>query len=398
MLDLWFPTVLMLCLAAAFIGLPLWRGYRATPQEDREALNVVAYQEHLVALEVQHAAGVLSAEQYAQAQAEAGRSLLADVAQPATQSTQLSRVYLLLGVLAVPLLALAMYLHWGASVQLAVVRAEAQPPANLEEWTLRLEQRVQVQPDASAWYTLGRAYMAQGRFSAAVEAFSEAAPLSERAPEVLGQLAQAQFFAGNSQWSSSIEQLAQEAVDKDPQETTSLGLLGIGAFDGARYAQAIAYWQRLLAVLPADDSGRVQIESGIAAAQERMLPASQTTQASSAAQAVGLRVQVTLAPALHGRVERQDSVFVFARAIGGPPMPLAVKRLTVADLPVTVTLSDADAMMPGLNLSSVAQVELVARISRAGVATAGQWIGKTPPIASTESQPQQIVIDTAEAP
>ena len=69
-------------------------------------------------------------------------------------------------------------------------------------------------------------------------------------------------------------------------------------------------------------------------------------------------------------------MFVFARAVGGPPMPLAVKRLTVADLPAEVSLSDADAMMPQLRLSGFPQVELVARVSRAGNAISGEWIGR----------------------
>jgi cytochrome c-type biogenesis protein CcmH len=77
-------------------------------------------------------------------------------------------------------------------------------------------------------------------------------------------------------------------------------------------------------------------------------------------------------------------------------MPLAVKRLTVADLPAEVSLSDSDAMMPQLKLSGFAQVQLVARISRSGTATAGEWIGRSQPLASSTLEPQNLTIDSAD--
>lgn len=89
-----------------------------------------------------------------------------------------------------------------------------------------------------------------------------------------------------------------------------------------------------------------------------------------------------------------DSVFIFARAVNGPPAPLAAKRVTVAELPVTkVELGDVDAMMPQLKLSNFPEVQLVARISRAGRPTAGEWIGRSQPLASTTTALQQLTID-----
>jgi cytochrome c-type biogenesis protein CcmH len=107
-------------------------------------------------------------------------------------------------------------------------------------------------------------------------------------------------------------------------------------------------------------------------------------------------VRVDLAEAVRAQVLPGDSVFVFARAVDGPPMPLAVKRLTVADLPLQVSLSDADAMLPQLKISSFPQVQLVARISRAGDATRGEWLGRSQPFSSSDSSLQQISIDSAD--
>ena len=104
--------------------------------------------------------------------------------------------------------------------------------------------------------------------------------------------------------------------------------------------------------------------------------------------------RVELAPALKGKADAQDVVFIFARAVSGPPAPLAAKRVTVAELPITVELGDADAMMPQLKLSNFPEVQLVARISRAGQPTTGEWIGRSQPLASSTTALQQLTIDT----
>ena len=116
--------------------------------------------------------------------------------------------------------------------------------------------------------------------------------------------------------------------------------------------------------------------------------------AAAATAGVTLKVKVDLSAAVKGQVKPDDSVFVFARAVSGPPMPLAVKRLKVSDLPSEVSLSDADAMMPQLKLSQHPQVQLVARISRAGNATAGEWIGRSASLSTSQAGEQSVTIDS----
>ncbi|MNN94716.1 hypothetical protein D3C81_2133900 [compost metagenome] len=70
--------------------------------------------------------------------------------------------------------------------------------------------------------------------------------------------------------------------------------------------------------------------------------------------------------------------------------------MTVADLPVEVELSDADAMMPQMKLSNFPEVQLVARISRGGQPTKGEWIGRSKPLANTTTAQQHLTIDSPE--
>lgn len=68
-------------------------------------------------------------------------------------------------------------------------------------------------------------------------------------------------------------------------------------------------------------------------------------------------------------VKSTDTVFVFARAVEGPPMPVAVLQRPVSDLPLDFMLNDSQAMSADMKLSNYEQVVVTARISRSGVAT-----------------------------
>ena len=396
MIDFWLAAGLLLLVALSFVLVPLLRARREQPEQDRTALNVALYQERLAELNTQQRAGVLTPAQLESGQAEAARELLTDTDGSQTTSVvRLGRAVPLAAALLVPVVGLVLYLHYGASDQVELSREFAVPPTSVAQMTARLEQAVQMQPEAvEGLYILGRTYMAQNRPAQAAALFERAASLTGRQPEVLGQWAQALYFAAGKQWSEPIQALTDEALLGDPKEPTSLGLLGIAAFESQRFEQAIGYWERLLATLPDADPARTALQAGIARARSQLAsadtpPASRPTPARA-----GLKVRVTLAPALVAKVQPGDSVFVFARAVSGPPMPLAVKRLTVADLPAQVELADSDAMMPQLKLSNFAEVKLIARISRAGQPTQGEWLARGAPIASDSAAVQQLLIDS----
>ena len=81
-----------------------------------------------------------------------------------------------------------------------------------------------------------------------------------------------------------------------------------------------------------------------------------------------LMVKVSIAKSMLKNVSENDIVFIFARALKGPPMPLAAVRKQVKDLPVEVTLDDSMAMMPNMKISSFENVHVVARVSKSGSA------------------------------
>jgi len=394
MIDFWLAAGLLLLIALSFLLIPVLRGRRAQREEDRTALNVALYQERVAELQTQQTEGVLDAAQLDSGRAEAARELLADtegVEKP--RESRLGKPLPLLAAFLVPVLGVALYLHYGASDKVELTREFSQPPVSMEDMTRRLERAAAAQPDSpEGLYFLGRAYMAQDRSADAAKIFERTVALAGRQPELLGQWAQAQYFADNKQWSPKVQALTDEALKLDPKEVTSLGLLGIAAFEGQRYQEAIDYWNRLLAQLPPDDNSRAALQGGIDRAAEKLKESGGSVAPVKAEKQ--MQVRVDLAADVKAKALPTDSVFIFARAVKGPPAPLAAKRVTVADLPITVELGDSDAMMPQLKLSNFPEVQLVARISRAGVPTAGEWIGRSQPLASSTTALQQLTIDS----
>ena len=223
-----------------------------------------------------------------------------------------------------------------------------------------------------------------------------------RRPEVLGQLAQAMYFTNNKQWSGQLQDLVDEALRQDPNEATSLGLVGIAAFESQRYQEAIDAWTRLASGLDQQDPSYAAIQTGIERARASL---ASTPQASdSAVPSVDaassgeyqLVIDVALGDELSAQLAGTDTVFVFARAADGPPMPLAAKRLTVADLPARIVLTDADSLVPQLKLSSVAQLKLQASISNSADAMQIQWSSEAVLLdAEQDRSAQKIVINKA---
>ncbi|WP_315265577.1 c-type cytochrome biogenesis protein CcmI [Pseudomonas fragi] len=397
MIDFWLAAGLLLLIALSFLLIPVLRGRRAQREEDRTALNVALYQERVAELQAQREEGVLTAEQFETGRAEAARELLADTEGVAPgRVSSLGKAIPLLAAVLVPVLGLSLYLHFGSSDKVELTREFSQPPQSLEEMVARLERAAAAQPDsAEGLYFLGRAYMAQNRPADAARVFERAANLAGRQPELLGQWAQAQYFADDKKWSDKIQALTDEALKADPKEVTSLGLLGIAAFEDQRFEQAIGYWQRLMTELPEGDASRAALEGGIAKAREQLQARGGKVETAPVAKAMAsIKVNVDLADAVKASALPGDSVFIFARAVSGPPAPLAVKRVTVADLPITVELGDVDAMMPQLKLSNFPEVQLMARISRAGQPTAGEWVGRSQPLSSSTLELQQLTIDS----
>ncbi|WP_273805985.1 MULTISPECIES: c-type cytochrome biogenesis protein CcmI [unclassified Pseudomonas] len=391
MLTFWGLAGLLLILAVLILLVPLLRGGRVMADE-RAVLNRSLYQERLADARARAARGELDSQALALAEAEAGRSLLADSPAEGSSPLRHGRRLGIAVALGGPALALGLYLLLGAWPALQLSQRLAAAPASPQALLADLEAATRLQPQATDnWYLLARAYAGLGRYTDAVAAFEQVIQRDGRRAEVLGQLAQARFFAAGRQLDARTQALADEALVANPGEPTTLGLLGMAAYERGAYAKAAGYWQRLVAVLPPGDPLRATLAQGVARAE---------TAARAAGQALttpGLDVEVSLAPAVAQRVRPEDSVFVLALAVDQPGPPLAVRRLRVADLPRRVRLDDRGAMLPQRKLSDHRRIRPVVVIARGGDPLKGDWRHEGPPLELSSGTFSLLRVEAADA-
>jgi cytochrome c-type biogenesis protein CcmH len=228
--------------------------------------------------------------------------------------------------------------------------------------------------DAEGWKLLGRSYVALGRFPEALDAYAKAAARKPRDPDLLADLADVLATTRPERLQGEPEKLVLRALEIEPQHLKALALAGTAAFDRKDYAAAARYWQRMLPLVePGSDDAR-QIQASIAEARSL----------GGVAAPGALNGRVSISKKLAAQASPDDVVFIFARAVEGPPMPLAVKRVRVRDLPAEFALDDSMAMAPGMNLSAHARVVVGARISKSGQPTAqsGDLQGFSAPVAN----------------
>ncbi|KUM43483.1 c-type cytochrome biogenesis protein CcmI [Pseudomonas sp. EpS/L25] len=390
-LTFWGLAGLLAILAALILLVPLLRGGR-TAEDQRAAINRARYRERLAEARLRAGQGELDAQALAGAEAEAARSLLADSPIDEQPASRQGRRLAIAAALVVPSLALGLYLWLGALPALQLSQRLAAPPPSPQALLANLEEATHRQPQAvDNWYLLARAYAGQGRYDAAVSAFEQVVRRDGRRPEVLGQLAQARFFAAGRKLDAQAQALADEALQANPAEPTTLGLLGIAAYERGDYAQAAARWRRLSARLDPADPLRQALADGIARAERAAQAAGQGVTPS------GFAVEVSLAPEVARRVRPDDSVFVLALAADQPGPPLAVRRLRVADLPLRVRLDDSDAMLPQRRLSEQRRVRPVVVIARGGDPLRGDWRHEGAPLELPTATVGRVRVEAADA-
>lgn len=397
-------VILLVLLAGLFVVAPLMLN-RSSVQVSRRRSNVNLYQERVADLTAEHSAGLISAEELAQLKLELQHRLLEDdtsptSAAPASEQAPERSAFkplplkqTLIISLLVAVFAVGFYYQNGAvgdwqitqTLQTAQQQAAAGESTEQTMQTLveQLRRRLQQQPDHSQYLMLLAATESGlGNYPAASAAYGRLAQKYPQDAAVLAQYAQALYLASDRKLGTAAQDNLQRALAIDPAQPTALGLLGIASFEVQDYRAAIDYWQRLLPSLGPVSPNRKMIESGIAKAKS-MLSSEQLVVSEGGPESASVdsgandaavkapRLVLNVAVADNLQVDPAATVFVYARAQSGPRMPLAVARVKVADLPAQIVLDESMAMAPGMSLSSFSQVEVVARISKNGLANRG---------------------------
>ncbi len=415
MMTLAIGALLGLALA---LGLLLWpllrerRGSRADGAQTRLAVIESARRQ----ADAAHAAGEIDATEHATrlealyAQAEAALQH----APEATPSPLRPWPAALVVTLILPLGVIASYVAVGAPGSLlpgasgAATMVQAAPdPVEEQRRTAELADRLAEKLDsekeatAEAWVLLARTYRSADLPDKAARAYREAAAREAQPADILVEHASLVIDRQGKRFDAEADALVAAALEKDADNLNALAMAGASALQHGDRALALRHWRRLEALVPEGSEDRPRAAALVARAAGE--PVAPDALAGSANTSTGGSTSIAAAnpgmalPAQHpplpgagggapgpvaatasiaGRVELSDALrqrvpggawlFVFARAEGGMPLPIAAARSSPQGWPAEFVLDDAHSMIEGRKLSSFERVRLVARISASG--------------------------------
>lgn len=253
--------------------------------------------------------------------------------------------------------------------------------AQMERMTEQLAARMAEQPgDANGWAMLARSYGVLGKHTEALRAFESAVALRKDDAALLADYADSLAVNNNRSLAGKPMQQVEAALKLNPNHMKALALAGTHAFDRKDYALAAKHWERAVQSSPV---GHPMVQSLTAALAEARNLASLPTVSAATNTGATVSGAVTLSQSLAAQAKPDDTVFIFARAVDGSRMPLAMVRTQVRNLPFAFTLDDSSAMSPANALSMVTgKIVVGARVSKSGNATpqSGDLTGQSAPV------------------
>lgn len=411
---------LFLALAVSLVLLALWPLVRVL-WKSPEAPDSIGGRSHTANLALLHAqraqsdadraAGRISAEEHAQAQAELARRVLEESAaiEPVGVATNRTATLVTL-MLIVPALGVGLYARLGEpgaigfELQARQANAATATLADVDAMVRQMSEQLEARPpdnpaDAAAWEMLARSQAGLQRYADADRSYQRALALAPNNPQLLADRADLLTLLQNGNAEGAPLLLIARALAIDPQHPKALALAGSAAYDRQDFGAALGYWQRAREQATAGSAFADGLDRSLQAARtglENNPVAAAKPDAQPADKAVaGIRGRVEVAPALQAQLRPGDTLFVIARTLQGPRLPLAVLRLNASAGGTAFHLTDDQAMAADHRLSGHERVVLEARISRSGNATpqAGDLVGRSAPMGHT-AQGVTLQIDT----
>ena len=408
-MTFWILAAGLCVVAAAFIVWPLFLFKKQAPagvSPDRTGFNVSIFEERLVEYQESLDRGEMDESEFDLLSVELKKNLLSEAGNSDAGNLRDSGFGPLPVVLAmlVPLLAVLAYsdigLSWGAidDVVLADELRIAQEPLGdkphdaqqMRAGVAKLAIRLESQPDNhEGWHLLAKSYLSMGEYEKSVQAFKHLLGRFSQDRDLLLYYAEAVYLADDRKRTRRASEAVEAALHLSPDDVTMLEIKALMAFQAGDLQASIDGFRMALAA-GADAERAGMINNAIKRVEEDMFAQGLVPAVASSAQDTpaailadpggalsstppvagsgGRRLQILVEVADSIDVGASTPVFVFARALKGPPMPLAVQRMVRGALPKLVQLDESMAMMEGMGLANFDQVQVVARISSSGIA------------------------------
>ena len=400
MTEFWLVCALMLIIALVIL-LPSF--FRNTESEsvDRNEENIKFARLRMAELRADADAGLIAKSDFLAAREELEQTLLGDLDRSSGSRNRHSHpIWPGLVTILLPLSVIGLYIVVGTPdalvtpVVAAVKVTDGQVSITSAE-TLETRSR----DDASKieeQLQLAQEYMAKENYRDAAATLETLRARVGNHPVILVRNANALAMANNGNLEGRPLELVDEALAIDPNQPQGLWLAGMAAFQDGENRQALEHWRRLEPLLQRHTPDAIAGIRKLIEQAEDKLGSDEVVEIteSSVDTESSLLVTVKLDKRLYDQVALDDRLFVFVQSIPGAPVPLAVVSKRVEDLPLTVTLNDAMAMLPEMKLSNFENVRVAARISRSGdaVPQSGDFRGEISPVRLADTQVVEVLI------
>ncbi|MFT5162139.1 MAG: cytochrome c-type biogenesis protein CcmI [Alteromonadaceae bacterium] len=257
--------------------------------------------------------------------------------------------------------------------------------------------------DAVAWLLLGQVTQALNDFDSAMQAFEMAYKLDPAKVTTLVNYAQILLMRGGHDQMKRAAYLLSKVLIQQPEHIDALLMVGYIAEQMGDIDKAKASWERLVVKLDKADQRLAFVQQKLREMTAAQIVAGNPSfgvdltdsSVKGSGRVVKITVHLSLSEALLGKVPAGATLFVYAKAAKGPPMPAAVVKMNTFELPLTVDLSDANAMMDNYKLSDLNEVVISTRISHDSniAVSAGELQGQSQVLRLSDTSEVSVVIN-----
>ena len=251
----------LVLLVLGFVFVPLARG-RAARAAGRDSFARAVYRDQLAELTRDRDRGVVDPRDEDAARREIERRLLAADRVAAPGDAKPRPVLSALLGLATLIVAAGLYAVMGrpglpdrpyADREAERAVAKHQMPTDLNKAVADLEAKLKAKPDnLEGWILLGRTEAMRQHWEKSAEAMRHAMKLVPTRPDIATAYGEMQIMADGGLVTPRARDALLAALKEEPKDLRALWYLGLEAVQQRKVGEARAYWQKLLALLPAD--------------------------------------------------------------------------------------------------------------------------------------------------
>ncbi|TMN93868.1 c-type cytochrome biogenesis protein CcmI [Pseudoalteromonas phenolica] len=383
MTQMWGMFALLSILAALFVVVPFLRREKVIAVDsDANAERIGIYQQRLDDLEQEFADKKIEQTVYNESIVELKRRLLNELSpEKQLNARGNNRIFALTGLAFLVAVSAVFYGFTGSQKQIEdwytaidrlpefgerAVLQQGEPLSQNELQAFALGLRTKLAEsgdDAVAWMLLGRVAMSLGDNDMAKQAFEKALFMQPDNNNVLVNFSQVLLIEGTEPSMNRAARMLSKVLQSDPSNMDAISLLALIAYERQDWEEAKAAFEVLQSSMTQDDPRYAMISERIHDIEHKINPDAHAHEESQPPAGASLTVSVSLNDSIASQLPDNATLFIFAKAHNGPPMPLAVNKLKQFQFPITVTLDDSMAMMPDLKLSNFEKVEITARVS-----------------------------------